>query len=518
MELHAIDAALVVAYLAVVTAIGLWVSRGGVSTTRGLFLADRSLPWWAVGTSLVVTDIGAKDMVGLADDGYRYGLVMTNFDFLGCVLPVLVAAFVFMPYLWMAGVYTIPEYLGRRYNPTVRTMFALIWGLFMVGTLAVICVSAASVFEDILGWSFWTSVLVTAGVVGVYTTFGGLKAVVMTDFVSCAVLIAGAALICVYGLRETGGWSGLQERIAALPADQFHTEHHFDLMLPADSDTPFAWPAVVLGLGFVLGPAYWIGNQAIVQRSFGAKSQHEARAAYVLCAAIKLVFPLLLVVPGLIGLALFHDQLGPADGPQWKKGGVLPQVVQLLPRGVLGVVLGAFLSGVMNNLDSYVNSATTLWVNDIYRPLLRPRASDHECVIVGRWMVVGMLAGGAVGSYFVRQRFDSVYEAFQTFMSFFQGTLFALLLLGILTRRATGAGGLAGLVVGVGSAVAMVFSGVSYLWVSWWSFVAAGAATVLVSLCTPRIDDSRLRGLVYWLPPPPESASEAPPPSDSSSE
>jgi SSS family solute:Na+ symporter len=500
MQLHFIDVSHVVAYLGAVTALGLWVSRGAAKTTRGLFLADRSLPWWAIGTSLVVSDIGAKDMVGLADDGYRYGLVMTNFDFLGCVLPVLVAAFVFMPFLWMAGVYTIPEYLGRRYNQVVRSLFAFIWGVFMVGMLAVICVSAASIFESILGWSFWTSVAVTAGVVGVYTTFGGLKAVVMTDFISCIVLIVGAALICIFGLIETGGWSGLQEKIAALPQDKFHTEHHFDLMLPADGDTGFEWPAVILGLGFVLGPAYWIGNQAIVQRSFGAKSQNEARAAYVLCAAIKLVFPLLLVVPGLIGLALFHEKLGPADAPQWKSGGVLPQVVQLLPRGVLGIVLGAFLSGVMNNLDSYVNSAATLWVNDFYRPLIRRRASDRECVNVGRLVVVLMLVGGAVASYYVREVFSSVYSAFQTFMSLFQGALFALLLLGMLTKRATGAGGIAGLVCGVGSAAAMVAAGVPYLWISWWSFVAALAATIVVSLLTKAYSDERLEGLVYWLP------------------
>ncbi len=494
MHLNSIDLALVVIYLIGVAAIGMWVSRG-VKTGRDLFLGGRSLPWWAVGTSLVVSDIGAKDMVGLADDGYRFGLVMTNFDLIGCVFPVLIAAFLFMPFLWLAGVYTIPEYLGRRYNSAVRYFFAVIWALFMVGTLGVIFVSAATMFENLLGWGFLISVGVTATLVGVYTVFGGLKAVVYTDFISCLVLIVGATLICVIGLVEVGGWSALQEKVAALP----NTEHHFQLLRPA-SDPDYPWPAVLLGLGFVLGPAYWIGNQAIVQRSFGTKSQSEARASYVLCAAIKTVFPFLLVLPGLIGLALFHDRLGSASADSWKVGGVLPELVKLLPTGILGIVLGAFLAGIMSNLDSYVNSASTLCVTDLYQPLIRPKATDRECLWVGRILIVVFLLGGAFASFYVRDTFKSVFEAFQTFLSFFQGALLALLLAGMLSRRATQWGGLCGLLVGIGLAAGMTFYNVLFLWTAWWSFVGALATVIIVSLMTRPYDEERLRGLVCWLP------------------
>ena len=502
LALHPIDIGLVVVYFVVIAALGLWLSRG-VKSGKDLFLGGRSLPWWAVGTSLVVSDIGAKDMVGLADDGYRYGMVMMNFDFIGCIFPVLVAAFLFMPYLWLAGVYTIPEYLGRRYNRTVRTLFALIWGTSMVAMLATIFVSAGTMFEHLLGWNFYFSIVLVTVLVGVYTTMGGLKAVVFTDFVSCIVLIVGATLICIVGLNEVGGWSELQRRVAELPG----TEHHFQLVLPADAPQ-FSWPSVLLGLGFVAGPAYWIGNQAIVQRTLGTSSQSAARASYVLCAAIKLIFPILLVVPGLIGLALFYDKVGPGSAENWEGGQVLPLLVQLLPRGVLGIVLGAFMAGVMSNLDSYVNSASTLWVNDIYCPLFRPEAGDREVLLVGRWLIVLFLVGGAAGSYFVRAYFGSVFEAFQTFLSLFQGALLALLLLGMLFRRINGAGGVAGIVVGVGLAfflhgwkyLGADHAEISYLWVAWWSFVAALVATTLVSLMTEPYDEERLRGLVYSLP------------------
>lgn len=494
MSLSPLDVVIVLIYLGAIAAFGVWVGRG-VKSGFDLFLAGKSLPWWAVGTSLVVSDIGAKDMVGLADDGYRYGLVMTNFDLIGCVFPVLIAAFLFMPFLWLAGVYTIPEYLGQRYNQWVRVCFAVIWAVFMVGTLSVIFVSAGTMFANLLGWEFSTAVLVTAVVVALYTTCGGLKAVVYTDFISCIVLIIGAILICVIGLHEVGGWNALQERVRAIE----NTEHHFSILRPAD-DPHYPWPAVLLGLGFVLGPAYWIGNQAIVQRSLGSRSQSEARASYVFCAAIKTVFPFLLVVPGLLGLALFHDKIGPGDATTWTGGRVLPELVKLLPPGVLGLVVGAFLAGIMSNLDSYVNSASTLCVTDLYRPFLRRHASDRECLWVGRSLVVLFLTLGAVTSFVVRDSFGSVFEAFQQFLSFFQGPLLALLLLGMLSKRVTQWGGLVGLFVGVGTAVALTMSGFLALWCAWWSFVASVVTIVGVSVVTTPYDEERLRGLVCWLP------------------
>ena len=503
VALGPLDIGIVLLYLVSVTALGLWLSRG-VKSSRDFFLAGRTLPWWAVGMSLVVSDIGAKDMVGLAGDGYRYGLVMMNFDFIGCAFPVLVAAFLFMPFLWMAGVYTVPEYLGRRYNSYVRTFFALLWGLFMIGTVGTIFVSAAVMFEGLLGWEFWFSVGITAVLVAAYTTVGGLKAVVVTDTLSCIVLMFGAALICILGIIEVGGWEGLHAQIDKLE----WTEHHFHMVLPADHPE-FPWPAVLLGLGFVLGPAYWMGNQAIVQRTLGTQSQGQARASYIFCAVLKLFFPFLLVLPGLIGLALFANELGnPAD---WKEGvgnQVLPMlVVRLLPTGVLGLVMGAFLAGVLSNLDSYINSASTLVVNDLYRPIVSG-GGDRHYLRVGRWLVIVFLAAGAVVAYLIRPVFGSVFEAFQTFMSFFQGPLLALLLLGMLTKRATQWGGLAGMFTGVGTAVAMHSvrfipgreHAISYLWVAWWSFVAALVGTMAVSLVTRPYDKDRLAGLVCWIP------------------
>lgn len=493
VQLSSLDLAIVVAYLVLITAFGLWASRG-IRTSKDFFLAGRSLPWWAAGMSMVVSDIGAKDMIGLAGDAYRFGIVMMNFDFVGCTLPLLVAAFLFIPFFWDSEMYTIPEYLGRRYNTSVRTFFAVIWAFFMVGTIATILVSAAAMFEGLLGWSFWLSVGVTCVLVGLYTVSGGLRAVVYTDVVSCVVLIAGAGLMCFIGLNEVGGFAALAESVS----NQTWTGHHYDL-LPPTTHEAYPWPAVILGLGFVLGPAYWIGNQAIVQRTLGTKSARDARASYVLCAVIKLVFPLLLVLPGLLAIALFAGELG-APTEDWNANQVLPlMVARLVPRGAMGLLMGAFVAGVMANLDSYINSASTLLVTDIYKPFINPKASDARCLSLGRIVVVVLLAGGALLSFEVKTRFASVFEAFQTFLSFFQGALFALLLFGMLTRKATPAGGVAGMLVGVATAAWLSAAGYLFLWTAWWSFVAASVVLLAVSAFTEPKPEEELRGLVCWV-------------------
>ncbi len=493
VRLSTLDLTIVVVYLVGVTAFGLWASRG-IRTTKDFFLAGRSLPWWVAGMSMVVSDIGAKDMIGLAGDAYRYGIVMMNFDFVGCTLPLLVAAFLFIPFFWSSEVYTIPEYLGRRYNSSVRTFFAIIWSFFMVGTIATILVSAAAMFEGLLGWSFWLSVGVTCVLVGVYTVSGGLRAVVYTDVVSCVVLIAGAALMCIIGLNEIGGFGALADSVSR----QTWTAEHYEL-LPSASHEAYPWPAVILGLGFVLGPAYWIGNQAIVQRTLGTKSARDARASYVLAAVIKLVFPVLLVLPGLLAIGLFAHELGPPT-ENWDANQVLPlMVARLVPKGAMGLLMGAFVAGVMANLDSYINSASTLMVTDLYRPFINPKASDARCLALGRVAVVVLLAGGALLSYEVKVRFASVFEAFQTFLSFFQGALFALLLFGMLTRRATPAGGVAGMLIGVAAAGVLNGAGVLFLWTAWWSFVAASVALLAVSAFTKAKSEDELRGLVCWV-------------------
>ena len=355
-----------------------------MKTGTDFFLGGRRLPWWAIGMSLVATDIGGTDIIGVGGAAYSHGLAVANFEWIGCVPAMIVGAFVFIPFFYRAGVYTIPEFLERRYNAGVRTVMAVCWLLFMACNLGIMLLASAKMMSAVFGWNEATCIIVTAILVGGYTFIGGLAAVVYTDTIQCAVMIAGCLLILVLGLIKVGGIGELKARLAEAEVrenaatavemakvsedrsdtvemtvvTEASTTERTSLILPADTQTPFPWPGIYFGLALILSPAYWIGNQAIVQRSLGARSEFEARASYIWGALLKNVIPLIVAVPGLIAVALLPDL---KDGDS-----AIPNLVgELLPAGLRGLFVAAFLAALMSSIDSYLNSAATLVSNDL---------------------------------------------------------------------------------------------------------------------------------------------------------
>ncbi|MBN2129051.1 MAG: sodium/solute symporter [Sedimentisphaerales bacterium] len=493
--LSGIDYFVVIAYLVGIMLLGLYF-RKFIHSSQDFFLAGKALPFWAIGMSIVVSDIGAMDFVGVSGQAYRYGIAVGNFDWLGSVPAMLLAAFIFVPYFWKAGVYTIPEYLGRRYNDHVRTTASLTWIAFFAFDLGIMFWATAVLLNALLGWPIWLSIILTALVVGLYTFFGGLAAVVMTDVVQMIIMFVGGATVVFLGLHHVGGWSGLVEKVTALGPGY---ENHFELILPADTKTPFPWTGILFGLTFVMANAYMIGNQKIVQRCLAAKNEWHAKASMVWGAFLKMFIPVLVLFPGLIAIAVRSDL---EDGDQ-----AMPMLIRLLlPPGLRGLLLAAFLAGLMSSIDSMLNSTATLWTKDIYEKFIRKDASDRHYLIVGRCATVALLVLGVVTSP-VSSYFEGIYVAVQTFLSFFQGPVFSILLLGMFWRRTTQWGGLAGLVGGIGIAASLhifkdrVFTIADpFLYVSWWSFVAGVLIATAVSLMTQPHPGDRLRGLVYGLP------------------
>lgn len=506
MGFASIDYVVILVYVLGVLAVGMYLSRY-IRSGRDFFLAGKRLPWWAIGMSLVVTDIGAKDIIGLAGGAYLFGLVMAHYDWLACIPVIVIAAFVFVPYYWKAGVYTVPEYLGLRYNLGVRSTVAIIWGIFLALNLGVIFSAAAILFRNFLGTEklfspLWFApgyqisayVLAAAVVVGIYTFFGGLAAVVLTDAAQMVIMYVGCLAVLIFGVASVGGVGELIGKVQAMGES---TTYHLTLFLPADSSTPYAWPAVVFGLGFVLAPAYWFGNQAIIQRTLGARSAYDAKAGLIFAGVLKIVVPILMVVPGLIALAMFPN-LESADD-------ALPTLIsKLLPVGLVGLVFAAFLAALMSTVDSYLNSAATLWTRDLYQRFLVRNASDRHYLIVGRSFTVLFLTIGVLFARVVEEQFSGIFTAMQTLLSMFQGPVLAILLLGMLWRRATRWGGLAGLLVGVFASFVM-FTGKDilfvieepFLYIAWWSFVVGIVVTVVVSLMTRREPPEKIEGLVY---------------------
>jgi SSS family solute:Na+ symporter len=492
--LSGIDYFVVIAYLAGILALGYYFKKF-VSSSEDYFLGGRSLPFWAISMSIVVSDIGAMDFIGVSGQAYRFGISPANFDWIGSVPAMLLAAFIFVPYFWKAGLYTIPEYLGRRYNDKVRTLASLTWIIFFAFDLGVLFWASAVFLEAIMGWPVWLSILLTAGVVGLYTYFGGIAAVVMTDVVQMVIMFVGGLALVFLGFYHVGGWEAMVTKIGAMGEGY---QNHFDLIQPTDTKTPFPWTGILFGLTFVMANAYMIGNQTIVQRCLTAKNEWHAKASMVFASFLKMLIPVLVLFPGLVAIVLIP---GLEDGDQ-----ALPLMIKkILPPGLIGLMFAAFFAGLMSSIDSMLNSTATLWTKDIYEPYIKKGASDKHYLFVGKIVTVAILFFGIITAP-VSSLFPGIYVAIQTFLSFFQGPIFSLLLLGIFWKRATQWGGLAGLVIGITSSALMhIFSDAlfniedPFLYVSWWSFVVGFIVTITVSIFTKPYEDERLFGLVYRL-------------------
>jgi len=494
MGMAGIDIFIVILFLIGILSFGTFFRRF-VKTSEDYFLAKKMLPWWAIGMSIVVADIGAVEYMGMAGGTYRFGLAQANFDWIGCIPAMLVAAIIFIPYYWKAGVYTVPEFLGRRYNVYVQSIQAFLWVTFLAFVLGIILWATAIFLNTMMGWPHWVSIIITAAIVGIYTISGGLSAVVMTNALQLIILFIGAIAILILGLKTVGGWGEMTERIYALGPE---FKNHFKLMLPMDTTTPYPWAAIIFGSTLVIGPAYWIGNQAIIQSSLGARNEWDAKAGVMWAAILKVSIPLLIAIPGLIALSLYPNL---SDGDE-----SIPTLIKnLLPPGLTGLVFAAFFAALMSTVAVYLESAATLFTKDIYQKFIKKEAPDRHYLAVGRYLTAGIIILGIFSSS-LSSKFPGIFVALQTIMSIFYGPTFAILILGILWKRATQWGGLYGLISGVLLSSFLFafkshFFNISepFLYICWWSFVFAIFVNIIVSLFTKPKSDEELEGLVYGM-------------------
>ncbi|MFM1921905.1 MAG: hypothetical protein RLZZ303_3539 [Candidatus Hydrogenedentota bacterium] len=493
-QLTAIDITIVATYMLGTFILGNFFGKY-VNSAGDFFVAGKALPFWAIGMSIVVTDIGATDFIATAGAGYTYGIAAANFDWMGSMPAMVFAAFLFVPYYWRAGVFTIPEFLGRRYNAAVQVLHATIWGVFLVVMLAVMLWLTAQMLETILGWNPYFCVWLVALVTGAYCFSGGLNAVVMTDAVQLVVMFVGGIALALISVHEAGGFFAMRETILAMPGKELH----FDLLLPQDSGTPYPWSGIVFGLGIVMATGYMAGNQAIVQRSLGARSEWDAKGGMLFAGFLKVFIPLMIIIPGLAALAILPPM---ENGDQ----AVPTMIREILPPGLRGLMFAALLAALMSSVSSSLNSASTLWASDIYGRLSElftgKAPTDRTLLFLGRGLTLVFILVSAWFAPYLAGR-DTMYNFIQTSLAMFQGPVFAILLLGILWRRATQWGGLAGLVLGVAFTTILnntegVFpSEDPFLYIAWWSFVFSLAVTMIVSLLTPKDPDEKVRGLIF---------------------
>ncbi|MCA9232245.1 MAG: sodium/solute symporter [Planctomycetales bacterium] len=495
-ELQSIDYLIIGTYMLGVLSIGSYFAKY-IHSTGDFFLAGRALPFWAIGMSIVVTDIGAIDLLTGAGAAYDRGIAQANFDWIGSVPALLLAAFIFVPYYWRAGVYTLPEFLGRRYNSATRWVHALVLLFFMLATVSIMLWTSAVFLRETLGWNEITAIWVTAAIVGCYAISGGLAAVVMTDVMQLVVMFVGTGALLALALWEVGGWSGLSQKILAQPNE---TEAYFQLLVEHREGTQYPWPGMVFSLGIIMSTAYFVGNQAVMQRALGARSEWDAKAGMLTAALFKLAIPILVFLPGMAARGLFPDLESSVAA--------IPTLIdRLLPPGLKGLMFAAFFAALMSSVDSYLNSCVTIFTGDVYRPLHKQVTgrdlSGRLGLILGRSLTAFVLVAAAIYAPRFKES-ETLYDVLQTLLSMFQGPTLAILLLGIFWRGATAWGGFAGLVIGVALTCvlnilgdAVFISDNPYLFVSFWSFWVSLGVTISISLFTKKKTPMELEGLVY---------------------
>src|SRR5687768_547030 len=425
--MSALDNVIVLIYFAIVFGIGAYFFRRA-RTSRSYFLADKSVGWIAVGASLFVSNISSEHFIGLAGSGASSGLAVGHFEWLA-VFMCMTLAWVFVPFYLRTNVYTMPEFLERRYGPACRWYLTTVSILAYVFTkISVSLYAGALVLQATVGWDLYTSAAVMVVATGTYTIFGGLSAVIYTEFVQAIVLLAGAITLTLLGLSEAGGMAGLRR---ALPPDFFH------MMKPA-SDPAFPWTGIFFGAP-ILGIWYWCTDQMIVQRVLGAKGEEDARAGALLCGALKILPVFVLVLPGLIARALYPDIKGDDAYPTL--------VVRLLPPGVIGLMVAALLAALMSSLSATFNSASTLVTFDVYQKL-NPGASEARLVAVGRIFTVVMVGLGILWVPFISYLSTEVYIYLQSVQAYISPPIAAVFLFGVFWPRANRHGAIVALASG----------------------------------------------------------------------
>jgi solute:Na+ symporter, SSS family len=492
--MSALDNVIVLVYFAIVFAIGAYFFRRA-KTSRSYFLADKSVGWVAIGASLFAANISSEHFIGLAGSGASSGLAVGHFEWLA-VFMCITLGWVFVPFYLRTNVYTMPEFLERRYGPACRWYLTTVSILAYVFTkISVSLYAGALVLRATVGWDFYTSAAVMVLATGVYTIFGGLAAVIYTEFMQAIVLLAGAITLSVLGLIEAGGMSGLRQ---ALPPDFFH-------MMKPSTDPAFPWTGIFFGAP-ILGIWYWCTDQMIVQRVLGAKTEEDARGGAILCGLLKILPVFVLVLPGLIARALYPEIKGDDAYPTL--------VVRLLPTGVIGVMVAALLAALMSSLSATFNSASTLVTLDVYKKL-KPGATERQLVTVGRLFTVVMVALGIAWVPFIQYLSTEVYIYLQSVQAYISPPIAAVFLLGVAWPRGNRYGAIAALASGAilgtarfvlelnrSSALAQAplvapMVSMNFLHFAILLFAISVGLLVAVSLATEPVNLAQLRGLTF---------------------
>lgn len=437
MQISTIDLIIFVAYCLFIMVVGIGVSRkpkGEKLDASGYFLAGRGLGWWAIGASIIASNISAEQFVGMSGSGYAIGLAMATYEWIAALGLVIVAKY-FIPIFLEKKIFTMPQFLEERFDRRVKTVMAFFWlAVFIFINLTSILYLGALTMKSIIGIPLVIGVLGLAIFTGVYSIYGGLKAVALTDVIQVIFLIGGGLITTYIALNLLGGGDGFIQGFRNLTTqvpDKFHLI--LDRSHPSYSDLPGV--SVIIGGLWIANLYYWGCNQYIIQRALAAKTVREAQKGMLFAGFIKLLVPLLVVVPGIAAFAL--------NAPLTKSDEAYPWLLSnLLPVGVKGVAFAALTAAIVSSLASMMNSISTIFTMDIYRCYLRPKASQESLVRVGRWASFAALLIAVIIAPLLTE-LDQVFHYIQEFTGFVSPGALTIFLAGFFYPKANARGALA---------------------------------------------------------------------------
>src|SRR5215510_9287071 len=549
MKLTFVDWTIMLVYLVFVLGIGFALKRY-MKTSTDFFLSGRSIPAWVTGLAFISANLGAQEVIGMGASGAKYGIATSHFYWVGAIPAMVFVGIFMMPFYYGSRARSVPEYLKLRFDEKTRGLNAISFAVMTVFSSGISLYAMGLLLGTLLGWDFTFSVLMSAIIVLVYIFLGGLTSAIYNEVLQFFLIVFGFAPLVFLGLRDAGGWSGLQSRLGVVA-----TEHGFAsgawseswrfMDNPSHNPMGVEWFGMVMGLGFVLSFGYWCTDFLVVQRAMAANSMSAARRTPLIAAFPKMLFPILVVLPGLIAMAvpsrdaagsqhtglipykvveasgeIRHDQSGK---PELDYDLTVPVLLlNYFPTGILGLGLTALIASFMSGMAGNVTAFNTVWTYDIYQAYIRKDASDAHYLWMGRMATVFGI-GASVFAAYIATQFNNIMDILQLVFAFVNAPLFATFLLGMFWKRATGHGAFAGLAFGtlgaalhhgltlpIGSSPGIKGGWIGVLhsypsemaqnfWTAIYAWTTCFVVTIIVSALTKPRPDRELTGLVYSL-------------------
>lgn len=533
MNLSAIDWLIMLVYFVFVLSVGFALKRY-MKTSTDFFLSGRSIPAWIGGLAFLSANLGAQEVIGMAASGAKYGISTSHFYWIGAVPAMVFLGVFMMPFYYGSRARSVPEYLKLRFDEKTRGFNAILFAAMTVLSSGISMYAMGLLLNLLLGWDFTVSVWVSAAIVLIYIFLGGLTSAIYNEVLQFFLIVFGFAPLVFLGLKDIGGWDGLQAGLAEVATAQGFAAGSWSSSWAHMGDSTanpmgVEWFGLSMGLGFVLAFGYWCTDFLVVQRAMAANSMSAARRIPLIAAVPKMLFPFLVILPGMIAIALTYAQGTSGFSLPQKPDGTynydlaMPMMLfHYFPSGLLGLGLTALLASFMSGMAGNVTAFNTVWTYDIYQSYIHRGGSDRHYLWVGRVTTVAGIALSVATAY-VATRFNNIMDMLQLIFAFINAPLFGTFLLGMFWKRATGHGAFAGLVSG--TLAAAVHHGLTLskggviglkggwlavtrtypsemaqnFWTAIYAFSTCMIITVVVSLLTRPRADRELVGLVYSL-------------------